>query len=183
MNFTELSLKGAFLIKIEKTEDERGFFARSYCADEFEKQGLPKHFVQGNYSYNKKSGTLRGLHFQNHPYSEDKVVSCPRGKIFDVLVDLRKESKTYGKWHAEILSEDNLSALFIPKGFAHGFQTLEDNSLVCYLMSEFYKPSGEAGIRWDDPKLKIKWPDCKNRIISQRDRQLPYSTSRQMKMR
>ncbi len=172
MKFTELPLKGAYLIEIEEKKDERGFFARSFCTKEFENHGITKNFVQCNYSFNKKSGTLRGLHFQTAPYSEDKIVSCMRGKIFDVLVDMRKDSKTYLKWHGEFLSQDNFKSLFIPKGFAHGYQTLEDDSLVFYLTSEFYKPSAENGIGWDDPRVKIKWPECKTRIISEKDQNL-----------
>jgi dTDP-4-dehydrorhamnose 3,5-epimerase len=173
MKFTELPLKGAFKIEIEPKIDERGFFARSFCANEFKNAGIVNNFVQGNLSLNSAKGTLRGMHYQNPPHGEDKLVYCPRGSIFDVMVDIRKDSKTYLQWHGEVLSSENLNMFLIPKGFAHGYQTLENDTLVSYLVSEFYKPGGEGGIRWDDPKVGIKWPNFSSRIISEKDLKLP----------
>lgn len=173
MKFFELPLKGAFRIELEKREDERGYFARSFCAKEFSEHGLPQKFVQRNFSFSKSIGTLRGMHFQVSPHAEDKLVACHAGKIFDVLVDLRESSPTYLKWYGEVLSSEEMNMLLIPKGFAHGFQTLEDNSLVSYLVSEFYNPEAERGLRWDDPKIKIAWPEQKKRIFSERDLKHP----------
>lgn len=169
MKFNELSIKGAFRIDLEPRRDERGHFVRSFCAREFAAAQLPTQFAQRNHSASKKAGTLRGLHYQVAPHAEDKVVSCVAGKIFDVLVDLRPDSKTYLKWHGEILSPENMMMLFIPKGCAHGFQTLEDNTVVSYLVTEFYNSTAEGGIRWDDPKIGIRWPDHPQRTISERD--------------
>ncbi len=174
MKFIPLSLKGAFLIEIEPQSDNRGFFARSFCVREMKNAGLPETFVQSSYSFNAKKNTLRGLHYQISPHEEDKIVSCVRGSIFDVIVDMRADSKTYLKWHSEILSEDNYKMLFIPKGFAHGFQTLSDNTLLTYNISNFYEPSSARGLKFDDPKINIKWPQAEPRIISARDQNYTY---------
>lgn len=175
MKFRELPLAGAFLLEIERREDDRGFFGRSWCALEFATRGLNTRVAQCNLSYNPRKGTLRGLHYQAAPYAEAKVVSCMRGAIWDVIVDLRQDSPTYQRWHAEELSGDSLRALYIPEGFAHGFQTIEDHSLVHYQMSEFYHPECACGARWDDPALAITWPEPPEggRIISDRDRAHP----------
>jgi len=158
MKFLALPLKGAFLLEIEPRVDERGLFARTYCEDEFKAHGLPSSFVQCNTSFNASRGILRGLHFQAEPRPEAKLVRCTRGAIFDVIVDLRLDSPTYAKWYGADLTADNRKALFIPVGFAHGFQTLEDNSEVFYQMSEFYDGNLARGVRWNDPSLGISWP-------------------------
>ncbi|MBI4620269.1 MAG: dTDP-4-dehydrorhamnose 3,5-epimerase [Desulfobacterales bacterium] len=164
MIFTETKLKGAYIIELEPIEDERGFFARSFCQKEFEKHGLNPCIVQCNISYNKTKGALRGMHYQVAPYEEAKLASCIRGAIYDVIVDLRPDSPTYCQWFAVELTAHRspLTApykmLYVPKGFAHGFQTLESNSVVFYQMSEFYHPECGKGIRWDDPAFGINWP-------------------------
>lgn len=158
MIFTETPLAGAFVIDLEPHADERGFFARTYCRREFEEHGLNPNVVQCNTSFNHKSGTLRGLHYQKAPSREAKLVRCVRGSIYDVIVDLRGESPTYSKHFGVDLAADHYRALYIPESFAHGFQTLEDNSEVEYQMSEYYAPGSAAGYRYDDPKLAVKWP-------------------------
>jgi dTDP-4-dehydrorhamnose 3,5-epimerase len=173
MKFRESPLKGAFVIELEPREDQRGFFARTWCQREFEAQGLKPHIVQGNISRNRTRGTLRGLHFQAAPYAESKLVQCVRGAIFDVIVDLRDESPTYRQWTALELTADNGIVLFVPEGFAHGFQTLEDDTDVYYLVTEFYTPGFERGVRWDDPALGIDWPNVEQRVMSDKDRSWP----------
>ena len=173
MKFTPLSLKGAYLIEIEPVSDERGFFARSFCVREMKGVGLPSDFVQSSYSFNARKNTLRGMHYQMSPHEENKIVSCVRGSIFDVIVDMRPTSPTYLKWHGEILSQDNYKMLFVPKGFAHGFQTMSDNSLVTYNISDFYEPHSARGLKFDDPKINIKWPQAELRIISEKDQNYP----------
>lgn len=168
MKFIETELKGSFIIELEPIEDDRGFFARSFCQKEFKKQGLNSDIVQCNISYNLKCGTLRGMHFQIEPYSETKVVSCVKGSIYDVIIDLRKDSKTYLKWVSVVLSEENKKMLYIPENFAHGFQTLENNTYVYYQMGHFYKPEAAYGIRYNDPLLNICWP-LEHKIISEKD--------------
>ena len=158
MIFTETKLKGVLIVEPEKHEDCRGFFARSWCAREFADHGLEIAVAQCNISYNEKRGTLRGLHFQEKPFEEDKIVRCTKGLIYDVAVDLRSKSPTFRRWFAVELSEENRQAFFIPKGFAHGFQTLVDGSEVLYQMSEFYHPEAQAGVRWNDPAFGIQWP-------------------------
>ena len=172
MIFKETKLQGAFVIETERIEDERGFFARSWCQKEFEEHGLNPLIVQCNISYNKKKGTLRGMHYQAVPYEEAKLVSCIRGSIFDVIIDLRRDSATYCQWFAVELSSDNYKMLYIPVGFAHGLQALEDNTVVSYQMSEFYHVECARGVRWDDSAFDVKWPINKS-IISLKDRQFP----------
>jgi dTDP-4-dehydrorhamnose 3,5-epimerase len=150
MIFTETILKGAYLIDVKPIEDERGFFSRSFCQEEFASHGLNVNIAQCNISFNKKKGTLRGMHFQLTPKAEAKVVRCTRGAIYDVIIDLRPQSPTYCKWVAMELTAHNYKALYLPEGFAHGFQTLEDNSEVFYQMFEFYAPEYASGVRWDD---------------------------------
>jgi len=162
-------LPGAFVIELQKHEDERGFFARSWCHKEFEAHGLNPRMVQCNVSFNKVKGTLRGMHYQVPPCAEAKLVRCTRGAIYDVIVDLRRESSTYKQHFSEVLSSNNHKALFIPEGFAHGFQTLEDNSEVFYQMSEFYSPEHQRGLRYNDPAFEISWP-IEATVISDRDR-------------
>lgn len=170
MIFSETDLKGAFVIEPELREDERGFFARTWCADEFALHGLNPQLVQCSISFNKKQGTLRGMHYQVAPHEETKLVRCTRGKIFDVIIDLRPQSATYTKYFGVVLSESNRLMLYIPEGMAHGFQTLEDETEVFYQMSKSVHPESARGVRWDDPCFSIQWP-VSDRIISARDRQ------------
>lgn len=158
MIFTEAGLKNAFFIEIRKLEDDRGFFGRTYCRNEFEKLGLNFNVVQANVSYNRKKGTLRGLHYQAAPYTEAKLVRCTSGSICDVIVDLRPASLTYMRWIAVELRADRYRMLYVPEGFAHGFQTLEDNAEVIYQVSQFYTPGAERGVRYNDPAFRIEWP-------------------------
>jgi len=169
MIFKEAKLKGAYCIELEPAKDERGFFARSFCRQEFLKHGIDFNIAQCNISFNKNKGTLRGMHYQSVPYEEAKLVSCVKGKIYDVIIDLRKDSATYCQWYAQELSGEDYKMLHIPKGFAHGFQTLESNSVVFYQMSEFYHPECAKGIRWDDPLFSIKWP-LDVHIMSEKDK-------------
>ena len=168
MIFTQLPLNGAYLIKPEPLEDERGFFARTFCKDEFLKHGIDFSCVQSNISYNKKKGTLRGMHYQAAPHEEAKIVSCVRGAIYDAIVDIRPQSATYKKWHGVELSAKNHSMLYVPKGFAHGFQTLTDDAEVFYMMGEYYHEESARGMRWDDENVGIEWP-IKTTHISKRD--------------
>lgn len=172
MIFTETKLKGAYIIDIEPLEDERGFFARSWCQKEFADRGLNAALAQCNISYNKKRGTLRGMHYQDAPYQEAKLIRCTRGAIHDVIVDLREDSPTCRQWAGVELSAGNRRMLYVPEGFAHGFQSLEDDSEVFYQMSEFYFPGYARGIRWDDPALGISWP-LQDPIMSAKDRSYP----------
>lgn len=172
MIFTETKLVGSYIIEIEKCEDERGFFARTWDKKEFTDLGLDSDFVQSSISVNKKKGILRGLHYQSAPYEESKIIRCVRGKIYDVFIDLRSHSKTFKKWFSIELSEDNYKMLYLPKGFAHGFQTLEDNTKVFYQISEFYNPEFSKGIIWNDNELNILWP-LKITSISKRDKSFP----------
>ena len=172
MIFKETKLKGAYIIEIDPIEDERGFLARSFCVREFEKYGFNMRIVQCNISFNKKRGTLRGMHYQVKPHEEAKLVKCTMGAIFDVIIDLRPDSPTFKKWVAVELTSEKRKMLYIPAGFAHGFQTLEDNTEVFYQMSEFYHPECAKGVRWDDPAFNIEWPDDE-RIIAIKDLQYP----------
>ena len=173
MKFTETGLPGAYIVDIEPVEDDRGFFARSWCKNEFAAHGLNTSLAQCNISFNKKKGTLRGLHYQERPYEEAKVVRCTRGAIYDVIVDLRPDSPTRRAWKAVELSADNGRTLYIPEGFAHGFQTLTDDAEVYYHMSEFYYPEAARGVLWNDPLLGIQWPFSAEPIISVRDQAFP----------
>lgn len=172
MIFTETKLQGAYIIDIERREDERGFFGRSYCQNEFAGHGLKTAVAQCNISFNARTGTLRGMHFQLPPRAEAKLVRCTRGRIHDVIIDLRPESATYCAWTAVELSADNYRMLYIPEGFAHGFQTLDDNSEVFYQMFEFYSPEHGRGVRWDDPVFGIVWP-LSDPLMSEKDRSYP----------
>jgi dTDP-4-dehydrorhamnose 3,5-epimerase len=168
MIFTETKLSGAYVIEIEKIEDERGFFARTFDKNEFSKIGLDSEFIQSSISINNKRGTIRGMHYQNKPYEESKIVRCTKGKIFDVIIDLRPNSKTFKEWFSVELSEENHKMLYVPKGFAHGFQTLENNTKILYNISQFYHPESSKGVRWNDEIFRIKWP-LKVSLISEKD--------------
>ena len=172
MKFHKTRLPGALLIDMERLEDERGFFARTWCRKEFEAQGLNATLVQCNLSSNHRRGTLRGMHYQAPPSGETKLVRCTRGVVYDVIVDLRPASPTYLKWEAFELSAENRRQLFVPEGLAHGFQTLEDDSEVFYQMSEFYAPESARGLRWNDPTVGIEWP-LEPSSISEKDSSLP----------
>ena len=183
MKFIETKLKGVFIIEPEKFEDDRGFFARTFCCREFESHGLNPNVVQCNISYNKNKGTLRGMHYQIAPYEESKLVSCVRGAIYDVIIDLRPDSSTYCQSVAVTLHGFNFSThplshpssnklLYIPEGVAHGFLTLMDDTEVFYQMSEFYMPEYARGIRWNDPFFNISWP-IDVAIISEKDKTFP----------
>lgn len=173
MIFCETQLKGAFIIEIDPKHDTRGFFARAWCAKELEAYKLRSDFVQCNISFSPNEGILRGLHYQKPPYQEVKLIRCTQGAIYDVIVDLRSESPTYLQWFGIELNSQNRRSLYVPEGFAHGFQTLEDNSEVCYPVTQFYTPDAEAGVRWDDPLFAIEWPEADPRIISDKDRCWP----------
>ena len=173
MIFKETELKGAYTIEIERKEDERGFFARIWDKDELKSQGLNNKLVQASISFSKKKGTLRGLHYQRHPYGEDKLVRVSRGSAYYVIVDLRKNSPTFKENFGIILSDRNYLMLYIPKGFATGFMTLEDGTEAIYQMSQPYNANAASGVRWDDPTASIKWP-LKPTIISEKDKNLPY---------
>ena len=168
MIFKETRLKGTYVIEIEPIEDGRGFFARTWCKEEFEQRDLNSNLVQCNISFNEKRGTLRGMHYQTAPYEETKLVKCTRGSIYDVIIDLRPNSETYKQWISIKLTAENRKMFYIPEGFAHGFQTLEDNTEVFYQMSEFYHYECAKGVRWDDEGVGIEWP-IKYKIISEKD--------------
>jgi dTDP-4-dehydrorhamnose 3,5-epimerase len=172
--FKETPFIGAYIIEIERNEDERGFFARSWCSEEFTKRGLNPALVQCNISFNKKKGTIRGMHYQVAPHEEAKLVRCTKGEVYDVIIDLRPESVTFMQWIAVELSEKNYKMLFIPERFAHGFLTLKDNTEVLYQMSKVYYPECAGGIRWDDPAVAIKWPKFEKYIISFKDTNYPF---------
>lgn len=172
MIFTETSLKGAFVIDLDRKEDLRGFFARSFCVEEFRERRLDPRVVQCNVSFNRRAGTLRGMHWQAAPHSEVKLVRVTRGAIYDVIVDLRNNSPTRFQHFAAKLTADNGRALYIPEGFAHGFQTLEENTEVFYQMSEFFASDAARGARWNDPTFGLAWP-LPEPIMSDRDRTWP----------
>lgn len=158
MKFTETPLAGAFVVDLERRGDERGFFARMFCAREFREHGLDDTLVQGNLSLSAKKGTLRGMHFQHAPAAETKFVRCTRGALYDVIVDLRPDSATFKQHYGVELSADNRRQLYVPRGFAHGFLTLTDDTEAAYLVSEYYTPGAEGGVRWNDPAFGIRWP-------------------------
>lgn len=166
-------MKGAYVIEIEPREDERGFFARSWCEDEFKAHSLNIRVAQCNISFNKKKGTLRGMHYQVAPFPEAKVVRCTMGSIYDVIIDLRTDSPTCKQWVSVEMTAENRRAVYVPEDFAHGFQTLKDNTEVFYLMSERYHPECARGMRWDDPAFGIKW-SLKEKFMAEQDRSWPY---------
>jgi len=167
--FAETSLNGSYVIDVERHEDERGFFARSWCAREFAAHGLDADFKQCNISFNRKRGTLRGMHFQANPFEEARLVRCTRGRIHDVIIDLRPSSPTYKDHFAIVLTDENRKMLYVPQGFAHGFITLDDNVEVFYQMGDYYHPEHARGVRWNDSSFGIEWP-IEVTTISERDR-------------
>ena len=169
MTFCETKLSGVFRIRLEPNQDERGFFARTWCEREFASHGLNPRLVQCNISFNPRKGTLRGVHYQAEPYPEAKLVRCTRGAVYDVALDMRPQSATFKLWVAAVLSAENRHMLYIPEGCAHGLLTLTDDTEVLYHMSEFYHPELTRGVRFDDPAFQIVWPD-KIEVISERDR-------------
>jgi dTDP-4-dehydrorhamnose 3,5-epimerase len=176
MIFTETKLKGAYLINLKRLEDERGFFARTFCQHEFKEYGLNIEIAQTNISYNKKRGTLRGMHMQLAPFKESKVIKCNQGAIYDVIVDLRKNSKTFLQWISAELTSENYQMIYVPEGFAHGFITLEDNTEVTYQMNQFYAPGSEKGFKWNDPAFDIIWP-MEPVVMAERDKNFPLLES------
>lgn len=172
MIFTKTKLKGAYVIEPEKLEDERGFFARAWDRQEFETRGLNPRLVQANISFNKKKGSLRGMHYQTPPHEEAKLVRCTKGSIYDAIIDLRPHSPSFKQWFGVELTEDNRRMLYIPEGFAHGYLTLEDDTEIFYQVSEFYAPGFGRGVRWDDPAFGISWP-TEVRVVLERDQQYP----------
>ena len=172
MKFTPTSLAGLWLIELELREDERGFLARTFCENEFAQHGLVTRWPQCNLTLTKKRGAIRGMHFQVEPKPEIKLIRCAVGRIFDVLLDVRRNSPTFGKWEGFELSGENRRQLYVPGGFAHGFQCMDDNSEVFYQMSEFFTPELARGIRWNDPFFQVRWP-LEPTILSPKDRQFP----------
>ncbi len=172
MRYTPFPLAGAYLIDLEKREDARGFFSRLFCTEEFARHGLDTNFIQANNSHSVHAGTLRGLHYQLGPHAETKLVRCVRGSFYDVILDLRKDSPTFGKSFGATLSAENRTMMYVPKGFAHGFLTLEEDSEVLYFVSAVYSKEFERGVRWNDPTFKISWPSAPTNI-SERDQSHP----------
>jgi dTDP-4-dehydrorhamnose 3,5-epimerase len=176
--FTPVGLDGAYLIDLERFEDERGFFARTYCESDFRQHGLDVHLVQWSISYSRTRGTIRGLHWQTEPHTETKLVRCIRGAIFDVLVDIRRQSPSRDEWVGIELDDRTRRSLLIPPGFAHGFQTLTDDAEVLYGITPKHVPEAGRGIRWDDPAIAIEWPEVAARVVSEKDRSWPdWSTT------
>jgi len=169
MKFIPTKLKDAYTIDLEKREDDRGFFARFFCINEYDEQGLDRNIVQINNSLSKDKGTLRGIHYQLAPKAETKIVRCIRGSLFDVIIDLRPDSPTFLQWFGAELSAENRTMMFVPKGFGHAFLTLEENTEALYLVTEFYSPENERGLRWNDPKIGIEWP-IEPLVISDKDK-------------
>jgi len=173
MKFIKTKVKGVYIIEPEPLRDKRGYFVRTFCKKETAEFGINFNIVQANRSFTKKKGTIRGLHYQTFPNWEDKIIQCVSGDIYCVVLDLRIKSLTFGRWISEKLSEDNKKMILVPKGCANGFQTLADNCLVEYFMSKYYSPENGAGIKWNDPKFKIKWP-IKKIFISNKDKNWEY---------
>jgi dTDP-4-dehydrorhamnose 3,5-epimerase len=175
VRLTETPLAGAWVVELDRIEDERGYFARTFDRAEWEARGMDPALVQGNTSFNAAAGTLRGMHYQAEPHGEPKLVRCTRGAVFDAIVDLRPDSPTHRRWFGIELSERNGTALYVPVGMAHGFQTLEDESEVLYAMGHEYVPDSARGVRWDDPAFAIEWPEPPpgGRTLSERDAGYP----------
>jgi dTDP-4-dehydrorhamnose 3,5-epimerase len=173
MKFTETSLQGAFVVELEKREDARGFFARSWCEREFDAHGLVSRIAQANVSYNRYRGTLRGFHYQIEPHQETKVIRCTRGAIYDVILDLRPESPTYTRWVAVKLRAELYNMVYVPRGCANAFYILSDHTEAFYMSSEFYAPECERGVRWNDPLFAVQWPAARPTVISDKDGSWP----------
>jgi len=182
MKYNETSLKGAFVVELERIEDERGFFARTFCQKEFMEVGLKPLIAQANIAFNNLKGTLRGMHFQYPPHAETKLVRCTRGAILDVIVDLRPESDTYLQHYSVELNEDNSLALYVPERFAHGYQVLKDKTETSYQVGEFYAPETEGGLMYDDPALGLKWP-LPVTVISGKDQKFELLESSEQQIR
>jgi len=178
MIFNKTSLKDAYVLELEKFEDERGFFARAFCKNEFSDHDIKFPVAQANISFTKQKGTLRGMHYQTSPHEEAKLIRCTKGSIYDVIIDVRNDSPTYKKWFGAVLSDDNYKMMYVPEGFAHGFLTLEDDIEVTYMVSEFYAPGAEKGIRWNDPAFNIDWP-TEVKVVSEKDKNWPDFSSKQ----
>ena len=172
MIFLETPLQGAYLISVEPICDERGYFARTFCREEFILHGLNPDIMQSNVSYNKRPGTLRGMHYQSAPYAESKLIQCLQGSVYDVIIDLRPDSPTYTQWFAATLTDSSRTLLYVPEGLAHGFQTLSEDTILSYQMGRRFQPGLGAGIRWNDPYFEITWPMTPT-VISERDQQYP----------
>jgi dTDP-4-dehydrorhamnose 3,5-epimerase len=172
MIFTETPLTGAYLIDPEPRGDQRGLFARVFCREEFDTRGLETDVVQCNVAYNRRAGTLRGMHFQREPHAEVKLVRCTAGRLYDAIVDLRPDSPTFGRWFAAELTAANRRMLYVPRGFAHGYQTLADDTEIAYQVSAAYHPASEGGLAWDDPQVGIDWPMTPS-ALSDKDRRHP----------
>ncbi len=173
MIFTETAVQGAYLIELNKLSDERGFFSRAFCSGEFANHGLEPSFVQANVSRNKQKHTIRGMHMQTEPFGETKLVRCTRGSVYDVLIDLRPGSPTFCQWVGVELTEESHNMLYVPKGCAHGYQTLCDEAEVFYLVSTSYHAENETGLRWNDPFFRIDWPEKANVTVSDKDQTWP----------
>ncbi|WP_286033425.1 dTDP-4-dehydrorhamnose 3,5-epimerase [Brachyspira pilosicoli] len=173
MKIEKINIEGAYLLQNDSFKDNRGYFFRLFCNDELKKNGLDFEVKQSNLNFSIKKGTLKGMHYQKYPYPEIKVVRCIRGKVFDVIADIRKDSPTYGQYFTVELSEENGKMIYIPPYVAHGIQTLEDNSAICYFVSESYHDDSCGYLRWNDPFFNIKWPECKNRIMTEKDKNIP----------
>jgi dTDP-4-dehydrorhamnose 3,5-epimerase len=175
MKLIKTKFDGLFIIKIDRFDDERGYLSKFFDKDTFKASGINFNFTQVKYTYTKSKGTIRGMHFQTKPFEEDKIVRCIRGEVFEVVVDIRKKSKTYGIWFGKKFSEDDNESLLIPKGFAHGYQALTHNCEMLYLMSGRFSKENNAGYRWNDPHFKIEWP-LKSTIIAKKDNNWPNFT-------
>lgn len=177
MIFKTTGIEGAFVIELEKIQDHRGYFARTFCQKEFQAHGLCTSLVQANTALTQRKGTLRGMHYQAAPYAEAKLVRCIRGAAFDVMIDLRPGSKSYCRWFGVELTADNHRMLYVPEGFAHGYQTLQDDTELFYLVSQFYTPQAEQGVRWNDARFNIAWPIVAGALLSDKDRSWPDFTA------
>ncbi|MDQ3918836.1 MAG: dTDP-4-dehydrorhamnose 3,5-epimerase [Acidobacteriota bacterium] len=173
MKFTETKLRGAFVIDPERFDDARGFLARSFSAREFEARGLNPRAAECNISFSERKHTVRGMHFQRKPHAQSKLVRCTAGAIYDVIIDLRPGSETFAQWIGAELTAENRRLLYVPEGFAHGFQTLADDTEVFYQIGDYYAPASEGGVRWDDPAFGIDWPERERVVINERDRGYP----------
>lgn len=173
MKFTETKIRSVFIINPEKNEDKRGYFARCYCEKEFASHGISTKIAQANTAYNRNKNTIRGLHFQIEPHAEHKLICCVKGRLWDVILDLRHDSPTFKQWMGIELSEYNPTMLFVPAGCAHGYQTLDDDTVIFYMVSDFYSPDHENGVRWNDPAFNIEWKERNNIIISDKDKNWP----------